>query len=327
VEDPIFIVGPHRAGSTLWHNLITMAPGILRLPEPRFLGRPRQRDFRYFLRTQVGDLGDDGNLDRLVKLCLSRRNLAGLEGAMWSFRGIAAVDDPRLERATAARIKRSDRTIGSIARILLEELTIWSDCTRACVKFPVEVRHIPTLVRWFPDCRVVHITRDPRALAMSKFNDPSGTASKVTAHPRLAWPIRKATLALVIMQYRLSARMHDRCQGMKNYRLFRYEDLLASPRRTLTELCEFVGVDFSEEMLEPQKGRHEHQPSSLTGKQQKAFDPAAAVRWRNVISPCDNWLTLTFTRGAMAQLGYNPETHPILRKVDENRQAAVCEFP
>src|SRR6185369_13887704 len=120
---PIFIVGPHRAGSTLWHNLIAMAPGILRLAEPRFLGRPGQQDFRFFLRTEVRDLADDDNVDRLVKACLSRRDVAGLEGAMWKFKGVTAVDDVRLEQALATRIKASDRTIGSIARILIEELT------------------------------------------------------------------------------------------------------------------------------------------------------------------------------------------------------------
>jgi hypothetical protein len=320
VNNPVFIVGPHRAGSTLWHNLIAMAPGVLRLPEPRFLGRERQKDFRYFLQTQVGDLADDNSIDRLVELCLSRRDLPGLGGAMWKFKGVEAVDNPRLRPVMAARIKESDRTIGSIARILLEELTRFSNSTRACVKFPVEVRHIPTLVHWFPDCRIVHITRDPRALAMSKANDPSGTAVKVAAHPRLAWAIRKGALWLVISQYRLSARMHLRCKGLENYRLFHYENLLAEPRKTLADLCQFIGIDFSEDMLEPQKGQHEHQPSSLTGKQQKAFDPAAAVRWRKVISPVDNMIVLRLTRKSMTQLGYDPETHPILRTADQHQQ-------
>lgn len=323
MQAPVFIVGPHRAGSTLWHNLIAMTPGMLRLPEARFLGRPWQQDFRFFLRREVGNLADDANVDRLVRLCLSRRHIPGLGGAMWKFKDIVIVDDPRLEQALATRIKESDRTIGSVASILLDELTRFSGCTRACVKFPAEVRHIPTLVRWFPDCRVVHITRDPRALGMSKANDPSGTAIKVAAHPRLAWAIRKAALALVINQYRLSARMHSRCKGMENYRLFRYEDLLAEPRQVLVELCEFIGNDFREEMLEPQKGQHEHQRSSITGKQQKGFDPAAAVRWRKVISPFDDRLILRFTRDAMAQLDYDPETHPILRKVDQDRQAVA----
>ncbi len=240
---------------------------------------------------------------------------------MWKFKGSEAADDPRLSQALARRIKDSNRTIESIVRILLEELTQFSGCTRVCVKFPVEVRHIPTLIRWFPDCRIVHITRDPRALAMSKSNDPSGTARKIAAHPRLAWAIRKAALAMVIRQYRLSARMHDRCKGMKNYKLFRYEDLLAEPRKTLVELCEFIETDFMEDMLEPQKGRHEHQRSSLTGKQQKAFDPTAAVRWRKVISPLDNLLILGLTQTSMSRLEYDPETHPIGQIADKYQQS------
>ena len=326
MTDPIFIVGPHRAGSTLWHNLLAMTPGILRLPEARFLGPRRQRDFLYFLQS-LGDLTEDANVDRLVRLAFSRERVLGLGGAMWKFKDLTVVDDLEFKRSVAEKIKRSDRQIGSIARILLEELACFSGCNRVCLKFPVDVRHIMTLVRWFPDCRVVHITRDPRALAASKANDPSGTAMRVAAHPRLAWAIRKVALALVISQYRLSARMHQQCKALSNYRLFRYEDLLAEPRKTLVELCQFTGTSFSEDMLEPEKGQHEHQPSSLTGKQQKAFDPAAAVRWRKVISPFDNWLSLTFTRRAMARLGYNPETHPILQRFDNNRQAVVCEVP
>ncbi len=124
-----------------------------------------------------------------------------------------------------------------------------------------------------------------------------------------------------LKQYRLSARMHQRCKGMKNYKLFRYEDLLAEPRKTLVELCEFIETDFMEDMLEPQKGRHEHQRSSLTGKQQKAFDPTAAVRWRKVISPLDNLLILGLTQTSMLRLDYDPETHPIARMADKYQQS------
>lgn len=284
-----------------------MSPGVLRLPEPRFLGPARRKDFQYFLRTQVGNLAEDENVDQLVRLCFSRKPIPGLGGAMWSFIGMDWVADPQLGKAVGVRIKESDRTIGSIARVLLEELTRFAGCTRVCVKFPVDVCHISTLAKWFPNCKIVHITRDPRALAMSKSNDPSGTASQVAAHPRLAWAIRKSALGLVISQYRMSARMHQRCKGMKNYRLFRYEDLLVGPRKTLVELCDFIGAQFTEEMLEPQKGVHEHQPSSLTGRQQKAFDSAAAVRWRTVISPLDNFIIFRLARRSMEQLGYNPK--------------------
>jgi hypothetical protein len=149
---------------------------------------------------------------------------------------------------------------------------------------------------------------------MSKSNDPSGTAIKIVEHPHLGWLIRKVTVCLTIIQYRLSAKRHLQFKQLSNYRLFRYEDLLAEPGRVLRELCEFIEIDFREEMLEPQKGRHEHQPSSLTGKRQKAFDSAAATRWRTVISRADYWLISLLTRRSMKKVGYNPRTHPIFRE-------------
>jgi hypothetical protein len=207
--------------------------------------------------------------------------------------------------------------LGAVAKAILEELTRFSGCERYCVKFPVDVMHMPVLIEWFPDCKIVHITRDPRALAMSKTNDPSGTAIKAIEHPRLAWFIRKASIWLAVLQYRLAAKLHLRFKSIKNYGLFRYEDLLAEPEKTLRELCAFIEVKFTPEMLAPQKGRHEHQPSSLTGKRQKAFDAAAAIRWRTIISPIDCWLISCFTRRSMRKLGYDPKSHPIFRKVPQ----------
>jgi hypothetical protein len=66
-------------------------------------------------------------------------------------------------------------------------------------------------------------------------------------------------------------------------------------------------------MLEPQKGRHEHQPSSLTGKQQKAFDASAAVRWQAVISRFEKWIITVLTKQSMKSLDYDPKTHLIFR--------------
>jgi hypothetical protein len=291
-----------------------MCPGVLRLAEARFMGPPRQRDFRYFLKTQVGDLADDNNVDRMVKLCFSRSDIPGLGGAMWRFKGVGAASDPALHRQVAQRIKESDRSLCAIARIIVAELARFEGCSRACVKVPVDMRYVPELMQWFPNGKIIHITRDPRGLAMSKSNDPSGTAPIIDRHPYLSWGIRKAALGLVITQYRLSARLHRLMQGRANYRLFRFEDLLADPEKTLRQLCEFIDADFCEDMLQPQKGKHEHQPSSLTGKQQKAFDVEAAGRWKRVISSTDNFLITTFTRSSMSQLGYDPDCHPVFKQ-------------
>jgi hypothetical protein len=310
---PIFIVGPHRSGSTLWHNIIAMCPGMMRLTDPRFLSDGTHKDFRYFLKAQIGDLSIDENVDKMIELCFAKKNVPGLDSTFWRFENIKASNDPELKREVSRRLKQSDRSLGAIARIFIEEITRFSGCERACVKFPVDVGHIPELLQWFPDCKIIHITRDPRAVAMSKTNDPSGTAIKVFEHPRLAWLIRKLSVWFVIAQYRRTARLHHHFRHLRNYRLFRYEDLLAEPEKTLRKLCEFIDVEFSEDLLHPETGRHEHQPSSLTGKQQKAFDASAAVRWQKVIPAFDKWLITNLTRRSMNTLGYDPATHPIFR--------------
>jgi hypothetical protein len=148
---------------------------------------------------------------------------------------------------------------------------------------------------------------------MSKRNDPAGTAIRAVEHPRVAWLIRKAAVLFTIRQYRLTAKLHKRFQNLPNYKLFRYEDLLADPEKTLKELCKFIEVEFHADMLEPEKGVHEHQPSSLTGKRQKAFDPTAAIRWRRTMSPLDCWIVTSLTRSSMRRLGYNPKTHLIFK--------------
>jgi sulfotransferase family protein len=311
IKKPIFLVGLHRTGSTLWHNVIALSPSIMRLTEMRFLSQRRQRDFRYFLKTQIGDLSVDENVDKMVRLCLSRKGPPGLDGAFWRFENIEAVEKSELATNISRRIKKSNRSLGEIFRAFIDEITQCSGFSRACVKFPVDVGHIAELVEWYPECKIVHMTRDPRAIALSKTNDPSGTALRVRQHPRLAWLIRKVMILFEIVQYRWTARQHVRVRHLRNYKVFRYEDLLAEPERTVKELCEFLEVDFTEDMLRPEKGRHEHQPSSLTGKRRQAFDPVAALRWQTVISRADNWLVSFFSKKSMKALGYDPATHRI----------------
>ncbi len=323
MKSPVFIIGPHRSGSTLWHNLIAMCPGVMRLTDPRFLSDWRHKDFRYFLRTFVGDLSVDQNVDKMIELCFAKKNLPGLDSTFWRFENIELASNPDLKEAISRKVKQSDRSLGATARIFIEEITRLSGCDRACVKFPVDVGHIPELLEWFPECKIIHITRDPRALAMSKTNDPSGTAIKVLQHPRTAWFIKKLSVWVAITQYRRTSRLHLRFQHLNNYQLFRYEDLLAEPEKTLRDLCEFIEVEFTEDLLHPEAGRHEHQPSSLTGKQRKAFDANAAVRWQDVIPAFEKWLITGLTKRSMRRLGYEPATHPIFR-MDRRSLSNAC---
>jgi hypothetical protein len=83
-------------------------------------------------------------------------------------------------------------------------------------------------------------------------------------------------------------------------------------------------VEFNKGLLHPEKGVHQHQPSSLTGQQKKAFDPSAAVRWQRMISPIDKWLITALTKRSMKILDYHPDTHPIFRG-EQQAERRLCE--
>lgn len=313
MKPPIFILGPHRSGSTLWHNLVAMNKGIMRLTDPRFLSPPKHKDFRFFLKTQGGDLSIDDDVDKMVKLTFKKTGIPGLDGTFWRFEGITAADDPELHKQIIQKIKESDRSLGAIAKIYIDEITKFSGYDRACVKFPTDVDNIPELINWFPNCRIMHITRDPRALAMSKTNDPSGTAIRILRHPRLAWLIQKMAVVYVAAQYRRFSKLHKKFEKYSNYKLFRYEDLLAKPEETARSLCKFIGVDFDPSILDLEKSQHEHQPSSITGRRRKSLDPTAAIRWKSAMPVSDQCLISLLTKRSMARFEYNPNTHPIFR--------------
>jgi hypothetical protein len=311
MKSPIFIVGPHRSGSTVWHNLVSMNSGIMRLTDPRFLSSPRHKDFKFFVMSQGGDLSIDSNVERMVDLTFNKTGTPGLDGTFWRFEGIPASDDPRLRVKISQKIIDSDRSLGSIARIYIDEITRHSGYDRACIKFPADVEYISELMNWFPDCLIMHITRDPRALAMSKTNDPSGTAIRVLEHPKAAWLIRKATIAHVIAQYRRYSKIHSEFERYPNYKLFRYEDLLANSTTTAKSLCDFIGVDFDPKILNLENSRHEHQPSSITGHREKKLKPSAAIRWKTAMPKSDQWIVSALCKRSMARFEYNPNIHPI----------------
>jgi len=311
MEKPIFVVGLHRTGSTLWHNIIAMNPEICRLTEIRFLA-PRwwHKDVAYFIRTQVGDLSLDANVERMIDMFFSKEMYPGLEGAYWRFKGYEhVVDDKEFREGFKKRVLNSDRSLGSIFKALVEEITFAIGKKRACVKFPLDLNNVPKLFEWYPECKVMHITRDPRAMATSKMNDPSGTAVRVARYPYLSSGIRKGAMLFAITQYIWSSRLHVAYKGLTGYKLFRYEDLLCEPEKVIRELCSFLELDFSPNMLQPQKGKHEHQPSSITGKRRKGFDREAVWRWKTVMSPFSAALVGLITKRSMERFGYDPSNY------------------
>ncbi len=85
MDKPIFIVGLPRSGSTLWLNLITLDTKVFRMGEMFFLSPPWRKDFRYFLRTKVGDLSTVRNIRMMTELMFSGEAIPGITASFWQY--------------------------------------------------------------------------------------------------------------------------------------------------------------------------------------------------------------------------------------------------
>lgn len=262
-------------------------------------------DFRTFLSTEIGTLKSESDVDLLLDKLFSGKSFKGLRGNYWE--QITRIEPDVLKERIRTSILQSDRTNGSIFKILVNESTKIRGYDRCLIKFPVYVNYFDSLRCWFPDAKVIHITRDPRAIAMSKKNDPGGTVKRTSKHPYLRPIIGPAVSLLVVVQYYWASRVHARSRNDENYVLFKYEDLLGDPKATIKTLCDFAGIQFSESMLQPKAG----QPSSVTGERRPGVDAHSSALWKSRMGRFEKAAITLLTKGSMQRFGYRPETSDV----------------
>lgn len=91
--------------------------------------------------------------------------------------------------------------------------------------------------RWFPDARFIHIVRDGRDVSLSHETMPYGASNTLECAQK--WRERLYT----------NLKMGE-LLGDERYFVLRYEDLVLDPENSLRRMCEFMGLDYSQGMLE-----------------------------------------------------------------------------
>jgi hypothetical protein len=114
----------------------------------------------------------------------------------------------------------------------------WAD------KTPRYLEYLALLGDLFPNARFVHLIRDGRDVALSELDRKR--LHRRAASAGILWA-RKTSLA----------RATGQSLGRDRYIELRYESLVSTPEAELRRLCEFLGLPFSESMLE-------HDPSVIS---------------------------------------------------------------
>jgi|GEM_PF-714243 hypothetical protein len=214
---PVFIVGSPRSGTTLLRLMLTAHPNISISSEGAYIYRFRSKLSAY------GDLSEPKSL-QAMHLDL----LPFLEAEKF-------LAPPSFEQLLdwVAQFGADPRSLITFygtweARILgKSELAWWGD------NAPYHVYHVPFFESMFPDCKFIVMVRDPRdacASMKSTWHDFSSALEQ--------W--ETSMLDGLLAAWRL---------GPTRVKQIKYEDLVTEPREQLREICEFLNLDYTEEML------------------------------------------------------------------------------
>jgi hypothetical protein len=148
-------------------------------------------------------------------------------------------------------------------------------------------RSFDRLRHLWPDARYIHLVRDPRDVARSVVQ--KGWAGNI--YQAAEFWIR-AERCWDALGSHLSA---------ANFIEIHYEDLVLRAESVLAAICQFIGVDYSPEMLNYRVDAPQYPPP----------DPALVTQWKTKLPARDLGLVEFRTADLMQTRGYAPSGHPL----------------
>lgn len=276
----VFVVGLSRSGTTLMRRILNSAPDVAIGPESHFMGHLVPG---FGIRDRLAKIDRDGDAagdaERIAQLLYDRMpNESGLRqpSRLWTWLVRAVPREELVERLRAAGT--DDQSIFTAVMDLYAER---KGARVGGEKTPAHLRHVPTLLRWFPSGRALHMVRDPRAVFVSELRRQRRSSDGPYAVIRLVPGLLEITLLVqtVLTWVEAAARASSYTKRYpRRYRTVRFEDLVRQPEPTLRGICDFVGIPYEPEMIARQSVVSRGARLGEVG-----IDAGAAERWRTTI--------------------------------------------
>jgi len=265
ILNPVFIVGTPRSGTSLLRLLLNRHPDIGLCDETYFFYYVfhRQRTF--------GDLKDPVKREFVVDRYLETDRARRLKLDMNSLR------DTLIREGTDYR---------NLFASLMKFYADFHDKKLYGEKTPHHALEAELLCDLFPDCRLIHLVRDPRDVVASLQRMPWGSSS-ISANARL-W-VRCVTTV-------------ERCSEKSNFLRVNYESLVSHPEPGLQRICTFLGTPYDENML---KSRSDDDADRWWFEgARKPVSSSRIEKWRTELRPDQASIVEWVAGDTMKMLGY-----------------------
>jgi hypothetical protein len=237
-DDPIFIVGSPRSGTTLMRAIINRHPRLSVCDETHYF------PLIYHRRRAFGDLADIENRRRVITEFMANRHFK------------------RSNPNTAELFETLMRDGTSYKNLFTAVMQSYADSRgkqRLGEKTPRHALSLTTLREWYPNCVIIHMMRDPRAAVASMLHMPWAQRS-VVANAR-----RWATLNEAVLKFR----------GQPRYIEVRYEALVTDPETEVRRICAVADEEFEPRMVQGEgtfeKGKLNSGRMAISSDRQEAW--------------------------------------------------------
>ena len=211
----IFIVGIARSGTTLLQSILGSHPDIFVFPETHIFDRTLHKQP---LARRI--IGVYASRDQVLREFLDQVSAEDLYQpyvrARWSLRSWTSHVLSRLDAVSARSGQR-----------------IWVE------KTPLHLHYVAMLTDFFPEIKVIHIVRKPLA----------NIGALLEVSRRYPETFAQGTIDLAIGRYLREIQISNRVGRARNHKIVRYEDLVSQPEGAVRELCTFLGVAYSDQMM------------------------------------------------------------------------------
>lgn len=284
-EQPIFITGMHKSGTSLLRSLLDGHANLFVVPfESHFFplaGFAVDNEYQFSL---PGKSARENLVDRFFNFINTISRADAGKG------GNALMDsiDPDLFRQTFTGLLSgrhlNDREIFmAYYEAIAKSLPGKCNDNHLVEKSVENAEFAESLSRWFPDARFLHIVRNPYSniVSLRKF--------KATNH---GFPLINRVIRTFYNNYYY---LYRNTRLITNYKVVRYEDLVKNVKDVMNDICTFLGIEPNENMYKPTSMGKLWAGNSMYESKFEGVDDRNLDKWRKYISPMEiNYLNRAF---------------------------------
>ncbi len=304
-DNPIFIVGCPRSGTTILASILNRHSKIASATETHFFNfvSKNNYDWKHFDLSTFKSLLEESRISDFTNL-------------------IKVEEDTLVQKFIDSTSDKSQSTLEiddfykkQVFDILMNTLLEKRNKTRFCEKTPQHLHNVAEILKLYPQAKFIHLIRDGRDTVNSLLKMP--------------WrPDGLVNNARFWIQYiRLGQELNKQMATLPgNLLTMKYEELLNEPNSSLQKICEFIGEKFEPQMLQESQADVEiFSPweSSWKHKSKQDLDSSRIGAWSKELSIDDQVILNYLLQKPLRELNY---IVPELKLSPSQKIKIACEY-